>query len=130
MSADNEQMTQTMQDQIRKVLAEMLQEELAERLPPRAVLEVQKPTGPEQRILDALYWLEQTTSKEAFPPSLVAFFSRHQQETPSFLACRRELRKNRWTEHTYAGYMQLTERGRKLATPQMAIPRKDPVPVQ
>lgn len=120
---DNTSAIATLED-LKAVIRDVVKEFVSDDEKPAQVRERDKVTGPEQRVLDTLNWLEHVTARAAFKPDIVAYFARQQTEAPSFKNARRDLRRKGFVDNTYAGWMQLTEAGRALSKTEMYVNRK------
>lgn len=109
---------------LRRLIREVIDDEIRPtKKSPRESLE--RPvsvTG--QRILNAVGWLEKITDREAFPPSVVSYFAGC-STVSSYDNARKALRRSKLIEHTYGGFVKLTEGGRKRSVPSACVLYKD-----
>lgn len=120
MNNGTDQQMEQLKQVIRNVLAEFSGND--ERF--REVREIFEIKPGEQRVLDALNWLEHVTGRDAFAPQLVAYFARQQAEHQSYQTVRRDLRRKGFLQNTYAGWMQLTASGRAHSKTEMHVTPK------
>ena len=112
---------------IRQVIVE-INDELPQPKQGMRVAEIQPPTEKEQRVMDSMMWLMDTTGKEAFMPNIVAYFSRFQQDAPAFIEVKKSLRRQKYIELVYGGHMRLTEAGKSMSRPQHGLKHDSPLP--
>jgi hypothetical protein len=97
---------------LRRIVREMVR---SEKLDGKADV----PIGvPAQRVLNALRWLEGASERKAFPVSVVSFFARC-TAPETFTSARQMLRVSKLAEHTYGGFMKLTDEGRERSVNEL-----------